>query len=151
MAALQNDPDIREGMFSHDEKLTIQQVRFVAERLRDLLTRYRTASRDERAKPIEWAEWSAFIDAAYSCGFVCRDGGEDMGDREKKPVPEFMRRLEGDLRLVDTLCLRDLRRILHYIMRSERWSDGGAGTGGGAVWGLITSWLGDAIARRLGA
>ncbi len=83
MPALQNDPDIREALFSLEEKLTIQQVRFVAERLRDLLTRYRTASRDQRAKPIEWAEWSAFIDAAYSCGFVCRDGGEDMGDREK--------------------------------------------------------------------
>ena len=151
MPALQNDPDIREALFSLEEKLTIQQVRFVAERLRDLLTRYRAASGDERAKPIEWAEWSAFIDAAYSCGFVCRDGGEDMGDREKTPVAEFMRRLEGDLGLVDTLCLRDLRRIVHYIMRSERWGDGGMGTGGGAVWGLITSRLGDAIARRLGA
>lgn len=36
-------------------------------------------------------------------------------------------------------------------MRSERWGDGGAGTGGGAVWGLITSRLGNAIAHRLGA
>jgi hypothetical protein len=151
MPALQNDPDIREGLFSLEEKLTIQQVRFVAKRLRDLLTRYCKASRDERAKPIKWAERSAFIDAAYSCGFVCRDGGEDMGDREKTPVPEFMRRLEGDLGLVDTLCLRDLRGIVHYIMRSERWGDGGAGTGCGAVWGLITLRLGDAIARRLGA
>jgi len=151
MPALQDDPDIRDAPFSLEEKLTTQQVRFVARRLRDLLTRYRTASRDERAKPIEWAEWSAFIDAAYSCGFVCRDGGEDMGDPEKPPVPEFMRKLEYDLGLVDTLCLRDLRKILHYIMRSERWGDSGAGTGGGAVWGLVTSPLGDVIARRLGA
>lgn len=151
MTALQNDPDIREALFSLEEKLTIQQVRFVGARLRDLLVRYETVSRDERAQPIEWAEWSALIDAAYSCGFVCCDGGEDMGDQEKTPVPEFIRRLEGDLGRVDALCLRDLRRILHYIMRSERWGDGGAGTGGGAVWGLITSRLGTAIARRLGA
>lgn len=151
MTALQNDPDIREALFSLEEKLTIQQVRFVGARLRDLLARYETASRDERAQPIEWAEWSAFIDAAYSCGFVCRDGGQDMGDLEKTPVPEFMRRLEGDIGAVDTLRLCDLRRILHYIMRSERWGDGGMGTGGGAVWGLITSRLGAAIARRLGA
>jgi hypothetical protein len=150
MPALQYDQHICEALFSLEEQLTIQQLRFVAERLRDLLTRYDTAARDERAKPIEWAEWSAFIDAAYSCEFVCRDGGEDMGDREKTPVPEFMRRLEGDLGRVDTLGLRDLCRVLHYIMRSERWSDGGAGTGGGAVRGLITSRLGDAIARRLG-
>jgi len=151
MPALQNDPDIREGLFSLEEKLTIQQVRFVGTRLRDLLVRYEHASRDERLQPIEWVEWSAFIDATYSCGFVCHDGGENMGDREKTPLPEFMRWLERDLGRVDTLCLRDLRRILHYIMRSERWGDGGAGTGGGAVWGLITSRLGDAIACRLGA
>jgi len=151
MPALQNDPDIREAPFSLEEKLTIQQVRLVAARLRDLLIRYDTASRDERAQPIEWLEWGAFIDAAYSCGFVCHDAGEDMGDPEKTPVPEFMRRLEGNLGRVDRLSLRDLRRIIHYIMRSERWGDGGAGTGGGAVWRLITSRLGDAIARRLGA
>ena len=151
MPALQNDPDIREGLFSLEEKLTIQQVRFVGTRLRDLLVRYEHASRDERLQPIEWVEWSAFIDATYSCGFVCHDGGENMGDREKTPLPEFMRWLERDLGRVDTLCLRELRRILHYIMRSERWGDGGAGTGGGAVWGLITSRLGDAIARIFGA
>lgn len=83
MPALQNDPDIREGLFGLEEKLTIQQVRFVGERLRDLIVRYENASRDERLQPIEWKEWSAFIDAAYSCGFVCHDGGEDMGDRKK--------------------------------------------------------------------
>ena len=45
MPALQNDPDIREAEFSLEEKLTIQQVRFVGVRLRDLLIRYETASR----------------------------------------------------------------------------------------------------------
>jgi hypothetical protein len=74
-----------------------------------------------------------------------------MGDREETPVPEFMRRLEADRKLVETLCLRDLRRILHFMMRSERWGDGGADTDGGAVWGLITSRLGEAMTRRLGA
>lgn len=74
-----------------------------------------------------------------------------MGDPEKTPVPDFIRNLERNLGRVDSLSLRDLRRIMHYIMRSERWGDGGAGTGGGAVWGLITSRLGDAIAQRLGA
>lgn len=151
MPALQDDPDIREALFSLEEKLTIQQVQFVGVRLRDLLVRYENASCEERLRPIEWAEWSAFRDATYSCGFVCHDGGEDMGDREKTLVWEFIRKLEGELGRVDGLSLRDLRRILHYIMRSERWGDGGAGTGGGDVWGLITSRLGNAIARRLGA
>ena len=151
MSALKNDQDIREGLFGLEEKLPIQQVRFVGARLRDLIVRYENASCDERLQPIEWKEWSAFIDAAYSCGFVCHDGGEDMGDRKKTPVPEFMRRLESDLGQVDTLDLCDLRRILHYIMRSERRGDAGTGKGGDAVWGLITWRLGDAFARRLGA
>ncbi|MFY0624124.1 MAG: hypothetical protein JXQ89_20765 [Pelagimonas sp.] len=151
MPALEKDPDIRHGLFSLEDQLTVEQVRFVGARLRDLLVRYETATRDERLRPIDWAEWSVFIDAAYSCGFVCSDGGEDMGDREKTPVPEFMQQLERDLGRVDTLSLRDMRRILHFVMRSERWGDGGAGTGGGAVWGLIRSRLGDVIARRLGA
>lgn len=150
MSALQNDPDIRQGAFSLDEKLTIQQVRFVGARLRDLLVRYQDATRDERVRPIDWPEWSAFIDAAYSCGFVCSDGGDHMGDRAQTPVSEFMHSLEADLSRVENLSLRDLRKILHYVMRSERWGDGGADTGGGAVWRLITSRLGDAVARRLG-
>ena len=47
MPALQNDPDIREGLFSLEEKLTIQQVRFVAERLRDALAHTPVAIGDE--------------------------------------------------------------------------------------------------------
>ncbi len=151
MPALQNDPDIREGLYGLEEKLTIQQVRFVGVRLRDLIVRYEHASRDERLRLIEWAEWSAFIDAANSCGFVCHDGGEDMRNPVKTLVSGFMRRLKCDFERVDTLCLYDLRRTLHYVMRRERWADGGAGTGGDVVWGLITSRLGDAMARRLGA
>ncbi|MCR9061923.1 MAG: hypothetical protein NXI02_31665 [Rhodobacteraceae bacterium] len=151
MSDLHKDPDFRGGLLTLDDKLTMDQIRFVGSRLRDLIQRYEIASRDERLRPIEWLEWSAFIDATYACGFVCGDAGEDMGDREQTPVYKFIRKLEVDVGLVETLCLRDLRRILHYIMRSERWGDGGAGTGGGAVWGLITSRLGNAIACRLGA
>lgn len=159
MSAIESDPDIRQGVssrnerddFSLDDKLTIEQVRFVAVRLRDLIVRNENASRDERLRPIEWSEWSGFIDAAYSRGFVCSDATDEMGDRERTPVSVFIHRLEGDVRQVESLSLRDLRRILHYIMRSERWADGGADTGGGAVWQLINSRLGDAIARRLGA
>ena len=46
MSALQNDPDFPEAEFSLEEKLTIQQVRFVGVRLRDLLIRYETDSRE---------------------------------------------------------------------------------------------------------
>lgn len=45
MPALKNDLDIRDELFGLEERLTIQLVRFVGERLRDLLDRYHTASR----------------------------------------------------------------------------------------------------------
>ena len=149
MPVLQNDPNIREAPFSLEEKLTIQQVRFVGAQLRNLLVRHET-SRSRRLRPIKWGEWSDFVDAAYSCSFVCNDSAEGMGDREKTLVPEFIRRLEGDLGTIQTLCLCNLRRILNGIVRSERWSDGGASTGGSAVLVLITSRLGNAVAGRLG-
>ncbi|GGC21639.1 hypothetical protein GCM10011363_42860 [Marivita lacus] len=150
MPVLQNDPGIREAPFSLEEKLTIQQVRFVGARFRNLLVWHETASRSTRLRPIKWGEWSDFVDAAYSCGFVCNDSAEGMGDREKTLAPEFIRRLEGDLGTIQTLCLCNLRRILNGIVRSERWSDGGASTGGSAVLVLITSRLGNAVAGRLG-
>jgi hypothetical protein len=151
MHAIEHDPDIRQGVFSLDEKLTLQQVRFVGDKLRDLIRRNETSSRDERARPIDWPEWHAFIDAAYACGFVCSDAGEDMGDEMKTPVLELIITLKRSPAGLEQLTLRELRRVVHYIMRSERWGDGGCDTGGGAVWDLITSRLGDALARRLGA
>jgi hypothetical protein len=151
MQAIKYDPDIRDGLFRLDEPLTLEQVRYVGTRLRDLIRRHEASSRDERARPIDWPEWNAFIDAAYACGFVCGDAGEDMGDDAKTPVYEMISTLKTTPTRLEQLSLRDLRRIVHYIMRSERWGDGGCDTGGGAVWDLITSRLGDALARRLGA
>ena len=151
MKAIEHDPDIRQGVFRLDEPLTLQQIRFVGGKLRELIRRNETSSRDERLRPIDWPEWHAFIDAAYACGFVCGDAGEDMGDELKTPVSEKIKTLKRSPAGLEQLSLRDLRRIVHYIMRSERWGDGGCDTGGGAVWDLITSRLGDALARRLGA
>lgn len=151
MQAIDDDPDIRQDGFRLDEKLTREQVRFVAQKLQDLVNKYTLGSRDERMRPTEWLEWDNFIDAAYACGFVCSDAGQDMGDDAQTPVPDVISRLQQDPRRTADLTLRELRRILHYIIRSERWGDAGADTGGGAVWGLISSRLGGAIASRLGA
>jgi hypothetical protein len=151
MKPMEHDPDIRQGVFRLDEQLTLQQIRFVGGKLRELIRRYETSSRDERQKPIDWPEWHAFIDAAYACGFVCGDAGEEMGDEMKTPVSEKIKTLKRSPTGLEQLSLRDLRRVVHYIMRSERWGDGGCDTGGGAVWDLITSRLGDALASRLGA
>jgi hypothetical protein len=151
MKPIEHDPDIRQGVFRLDEQLTLEQIRFVGGKLRDLIRRHKASSREERSRPIDWPEWHDFIEAAYACGFVCGDAGEDMGDEKNTPVSEKIRTLKNSPAGLEQLSLRDLRRIVHYIMRSERWADGGCDTGGGAVWDLITSRLGDALARRLGA
>ena len=151
MKAIEHDPDIRQGVFRLEEQLTLQQIRFVGVKLRERIRRHETSSSDERLRPIDWPEWHAFIDAANACGFVCSEAGEDMGDGLKTPVSEKIKTLKRSPAGLEQLSLRDLRRIVHYIMRSERWGDGGCDTGGGAVWDLITSRLGDALAHRLGA
>lgn len=151
MKALAHDPDIRQGVFRLEEQLTLQQICLVGRALRDLIRRHESSLRDERMRPIDWPEWHAFIDAAYACRLVCGDAGEDMVDELKTPVSEKIRTLKRSPAGLEQLSLRDLRRIFPLIMRRERWGDRGCDTDGGAVWGLITSRLGDALARRLGA
>ena len=148
---IQEDGDIRKENFSLSDKLTSEQVRFLAGRLHDLISRQETNSRAYFVKPTEWKEWHIFIQAAYACGFVCHDAGEHMDNPERTPIRELIDTLKRDPCRVERMNLRDLRQIIHFIMRDERWGDQGQDTGGGAVWGLITSPLGEAIARRLGA
>ena len=148
---LHEDTDIRKENFSLSDKLTSDQVQFVARRLRDLIVRQETNSPSDRVKPTQWQEWQIFIEAAYACGFVCQDAGEQMDDSEHTPIREFIEALKRDPSRVERMSLRELRQVIHFIMRDERWGDQGKDTGGGAVWGLITSPIGEAIAQRLGA
>lgn len=148
---IHEDGDIRKESFSLSDKLTSDQVQFVARRLHELIVRQETHSRSDRIVPREWQEWHIFIQAAYSCGFVCPDAGEQMDNSERTPIRELIETLKRDPRRVERMSLRELRQVIHFIMRDERWGDQGQDTGGGAIWGLITSPLGEAIARRLGA
>jgi len=147
--SIHEDRDIRQQNFSLNDKLTLEQVQFVARRLKDLIARQQTSSTSNGVKPTEWQEWRLFIGAAYACGFVCRDADEHMDDDAHTPIRELIETLKRDSSPVVDMSLRELRQIIHFIMRDERWSDQGQDTGGGAVWGLITSSLGPAIARRL--
>lgn len=151
MQRIQDDPDIREENLGLEDKLTTGQVDFVAKRLRDLIDRYKASSTSRDTKPRDWPEWGLFIDAAYCCGFVCRDAGEFLDAEGRLPVRGLIDRLQKDPSRVEDLSLRELRQILHFIMRDERWSDQGQDTSGGPLWSLISSRLGDAIARRMTA
>ena len=72
-----------------------------------------------------------------------------MDDDTRTPIRELIETLKRDPSPVEGMSLREIRQIIHFIMRDERWGDQGQDTGGGAVWGLITSPLGNAIANRL--
>lgn len=145
------DAQIREDFVSLDEKLTRAQVAFFGRTLRDLIERVPKNTSAPRLKPTGWREWKLFHDAAYVCGFVCRDATDQIDWRGQTSVSEFMRWLERDPARIAELSLREVRQIIHFIIRSERWADAGGPKGGGAIWSLITSPLGDALAKRLGS
>lgn len=146
-----NDPDLLSGTFSLDDKLYSEQIQFVGRCLRDLIKRLDSGARSYYSRPIIWPEFHMFIQASYSCGFVCRDADEHMEFGVRMHITRVIDALTQDTEKVEALTLRQIRQVLHFIMRSERWGDQGADIGGSAVWVLITSPLGDAIARRLGA
>lgn len=149
-SSIYKDRDIRKQNFSLNDKLTLEQVQFVARRFSELISRQKESSASDGVKPTSWQEWRIFIEAAYACGFVCRDAGERMHDDARTPIRELIETLKRDPSPVEDMSLREIRQIIHFNMRDERWGDQSQDTGGGAVWGLITSPLGNAIVRRLG-
>lgn len=151
MTKITSDPDLLSGTFSLDDKLYSEQIEFVGRCLRDLIKRLKSDACSYYSRPNGWPEFRMFIQASYSCGFVCGDADEYMEFGVRMHIHRVIDQLTRDTEKVEALSLRQIRQIMHFIMRSERWGDQGADTGGGAVWALITSPLGDAIARRLGA
>jgi hypothetical protein len=146
-----NDLDLKSGTFSLDDKLYSEQIQFVGRCLSDLIKRLNSGTRSYYSRPVSWPEFHIFIQASYSCGFVCCDADEYMDFGVRMHIPRVIEALTRDPEKVETLTLRQIRQVMHFILRSERWGDQGADTGGSAVWGLITSPLGNAIARKLGA
>ena len=57
--------------------------------------------------------YDMFIVGAYACGFVMRDG------LPKNPLETIDRRPNEAIEVVD---LPTLRQVVHYLIRSERWS-----------------------------
>ena len=55
----------------------------------------------------------------------------------------------ADPRNVATLDLRQLREIIPYLIRSERWRDMRADTGGGAISEFLERGAAKMFARRL--
>lgn len=56
-----------------------------------------------------------FINGAYACGFVMRDAMPDNPLAESTDEPDTA---------VRTLDFMQLRQLMHFLLRHERWSDG---------------------------
>ncbi len=56
-----------------------------------------------------------FINGAYACGFVMRDAMPDNPLAESTDEPDTA---------VRTLDFMQLRQLVHFLLRHERWSDG---------------------------
>lgn len=70
---------------------------------------------EQHDKFFELDTYKLFINGAYACGFVMRDAKPDNPLAESKEAPEIA---------VKSLDFMQLRQLVHFLLRHERWSDG---------------------------
>jgi hypothetical protein len=94
-------------------------------------------------EPIAWTEWNELVHGAYELGFVSPEipATLDLGSLVERAIqaPSSVASLE----------LEQLRQILHFLVRSERWGDTDSCTGGGPLWDALCSGTLKAIADQL--
>lgn len=94
-------------------------------------------------KPIAWTEWNELVHGAYDLGFVSPEISAtlELGSLVQRAiqVPSSVASLE----------LEQLRQIVHFLVRSERWGDMDSETGGGPLWDALCSGTLKAIADQL--
>lgn len=114
-----------------------EQVRHFVLLARELVE---AAARRGDAAFVSLPEYRRFSSGAYACGFVCSDGG--VNSRSFQPYIDDPGRVAG-------LGFLDIRRLVHFMMRAERWSDMGGDEGGGAILDAVRSGCLAAVADRL--
>jgi hypothetical protein len=139
--------NIDDVLFSKHDPLKRIQIDYFKQILRSLLRRYDKVYDTSKCKPVNWPEFSAFIDAGYVCGFVCSDFEQQVDDGGS--IDALVHQLEFDPQLVQTLTGQQIRHVVHHIIRCERWNDGGSQFGGGCIWDMLESGLGHAMADAL--
>lgn len=153
MTQILNDPDVAslENKIQHPnsliDKLSIDQILEMAKLLGQLHDRYLKDGQVSGSKPVSWDEWQAFMIKAYDLGFVCSDAGHQMDDGTS--TGDFINMLIADKALVKSLTLRQIRQVIHYIVRSERHGDAGGDRGAGTLYNFLENGLADAFAGRL--
>jgi hypothetical protein len=129
------------------DKLSAKQLAAMAGLLSNLHDRFLIEEGHGTLSPTSWAEWGAFIHGAYGLGFVCHDAGDVMDDGSR--IRDFIAQLAADPALASNLSLRQLRQIIHYIVRSERWGDAGGAIGAGTLYRFVVAGLAKAFEKRL--
>jgi hypothetical protein len=139
---LADDPDIYSGSsaFSIDEKLSAEQVQLMRWALQCLIEKYQAFY--GRGRPVDWSEWKLFLSAGYVCGFVCNDLDADEGHRIFRNLSE----VPSD---AERLAIRELRALVHYIIRSERWGNMGGDKGAITLWKFLESDAAKGVCERL--
>lgn len=153
MTQIWDDPDVvsLENKISHPnsliDKLSVDQILEMAKLLGQLHDRYLKDGQVSGSKLVSWDEWQAFMIRAYDLGFVCRDAGHQMDDGTS--TGDFINMMTADKALVKSLSLRQIRQVIHYIVRSERHGDAGGDRGAGTLYNFLENGLADAFAGRL--
>ena len=132
---------------SLNEKLPIMNVQSMAKLLSDLHAKSQQSINNTDANPIDWTEWIAFLERSYDLGFVCRDANNRMDDGTSTSL--FIAMLSENRKQVQILSLRQIRQVIHYIVRSERWADLGSERGSGTLYRFVNDGLAESFACRL--
>lgn len=129
------------------DKLSAKQVAAMAGLLSNLHERFLIEGCNETPSPSSWPEWVAFLQGAYDLGFVCHDAGDVLDDGSRTSY--IIVQLAADPALASNVTLRQLRQIIHYIVRSERWGDAGGSFGAGTLYRFVGAGLAKAFQERL--
>jgi hypothetical protein len=121
------------------EPIRAEQAEFFASLIDELIAAWRSA---RGVSLRDLAEYGRLIGGAHACGFVCRD-------IDGPAFEERMIALTGDPGAVRRADFVTIRRYVHTLVRSERFSDGGGPFGGGSIHAPLASGTLAVIAERL--
>ena len=142
LSSLSDDPGVKleNASVSIEDKISKDQLHLMRWALQSLIEKYQAFN--GRGRPVDWTEWKLFLSAGYECGFVCNDLDAEEGHT-------VFRQILDTPSSGEQLTIRELRALIHYIIRSERWGDMGGDRGGNTLWVFLESDAAEAVRNRL--
>ncbi len=121
------------------DPVTLSQCWFLANRIDELNSLFAKSGRADFAfQP----EYFRFLEAANVCGFVCND----IYPQDAKAVYDhFLTNIDE----VTNAEFSELKRTIHFIVRSEHWGSAGEEIGSGALFKSLEVGLLQIIGKRI--